>query len=61
MLSMSGALAWQGDAASVIDLHALLPAPYQGGISAAEDVNARGDIVGWVESAGSYLPVVWYR
>ncbi len=53
------ALAWQGDAASVQDLHALLPAQYQSGSSSAEDVNARGDIVGWVTLAGVSRPVLW--
>lgn len=53
------ALAWQGDAASAHDLHALLPPAYQAGSSSAEDVNARGDIVGWVSLAGVSRPVLW--
>jgi hypothetical protein len=58
---VSRAVAWQGDAASAIDLHVLLPAPYQAGSSGADDVNARGDVAGWVEWGGAYLPVVWFR
>jgi hypothetical protein len=53
------ALAWQGTSASAIDLHALLPAEYQGWNSSAEDIDARGNIVGYVELGGERQPALW--
>jgi hypothetical protein len=57
----SRALAWQGDAGSFVDLHAVLPSRFQAGNSAAEDVNARGEVVGWVTLTGVTHAVVWFR
>ena len=55
------ALAWQGTSASVIDLHALLPAEYQSWNSSAEDIDARGNIVGYVELGSERQPALWLR
>lgn len=53
------ALAWHGSPESVLDLHALLPAEFQSWDSGAEDVDAQGNIVGFVQLADLSLPVIW--
>lgn len=55
------ALAWQGTKASVIDLHALLPAEYQSWNSSAQDIDSAGNIVGFVNLTDQWRPVVWIR
>ena len=55
------AVAWQGTPESVIDLHSLLPAEFQTWNSSAEDIDAYGNIVGFVEVANVWNPVVWLR
>ncbi len=58
---MYRALAWQGSADSAIDLASLLPGEFKTWNSSAEDIDAHGNIVGFVEVAGIYNPVVWLR
>jgi hypothetical protein len=55
------ALAWQGSSASVTDLHALLPAEFQAWNSYAEDIDAFGNIVGYVELGSERQPALWLR
>ena len=55
------ALAWQGSALGFIELHDLLPSDFQFWNSSAEDIDAQGNIVGFVEFSGVSHPVVWLR
>jgi hypothetical protein len=53
------ALAWNSTPESATDLHALLPARYQSWNSSAEDVDPKGNIIGFVELEGKWRPVIW--
>jgi hypothetical protein len=60
------AIAWHGNAPTWINLHARLPFPYNLGQSIATDIDAQGNIVGYVMNLSGtnpsyYKPVVWIR
>jgi hypothetical protein len=55
----SRALAWHSSKENVVDLHALLPARFRSWSSSAQDVDTNGNIIGFVERAGIWRPVIW--